>query len=269
MKEPSELADLGREALELAESVAREAGDILLEYLGRLGSADIRSKSVSRDLVTAADVASERHIVQRIRERFPSHAIEAEEEVHELGSEGPRWIIDPLDGTVNFVHSIPCFCVSIALYIGNQPLAAVVHAPVLRETFCAALGGGARLNGRELSVTGTTSLGDALLATGFPYRRNELANNNLANFIELSPDVRGMRRLGSAALDLAYTAAGRLDGFWELHLSAHDVAAGALLVREAGGVVTDFDGGEDWLYGGHILAAGPSLQTVLRSRVRR
>jgi len=264
----SDHAELGAQALELARTVAIEAGELLLGHYGRLNGAEIRSKSAARDLVTAADVASERHIVERIRAEFPGHAIEAEEEVHELGANGPRWLIDPLDGTVNFVHNIPCFCVSIALYVGNMPLCAVVHAPVLRETFCASVGRGATLNGHPLAVTGTAKLGDALLATGFAYRRDELENDNLANFSALSNEVRGMRRLGSAALDLAYTAAGRFDGFWELHLSAHDVAAGALLVREAGGVVTDAESGEDWLYGGHIVAAGPTLQPVLRSRVR-
>ena len=263
----SEHAQLGAQALELAQTVAIEGGEILLKHFGQLDASEIRSKTAARDLVTAADVASERHIVERIRSEFPGHAIEAEEEVHELGSTGPRWLIDPLDGTVNFVHGIPCFCVSIALYIGNTPLCAVVHAPVLKETFCASAGRGATLNGRELTVTSTESLGDCLLATGFAYRRDELENDNLANFSALSNEVRGMRRLGSAALDLAYTAAGRFDGFWELHLSAHDVAAGVLLVREAGGIVTDAEGGEDWLYGGHIVAAGPPLQPVLRSRV--
>ncbi|MFT5284318.1 MAG: myo-inositol-1(or 4)-monophosphatase [Planctomycetota bacterium] len=263
----TEAHELGAEAAQFAAEVAVEAGELLLEHLGRLDQAAIRSKSAARDLVTAADVASERLIVQRIRKRFPSHAIEAEEEVHELGSVGPRWLVDPLDGTVNFVHGIPFFCVSMALYIGNQPLAAVVHLPVLRETFSASLGSGTTLNGHAVSVSKSTALADSILATGFPYRRGELEHDNLANFSELFYDVRGMRRCGSAAMDLAYTAAGRFDGFWELHLSAHDVAAGALLVREAGGVVTDGDGEEDWLYGGHIVAGGSVLQPILQARI--
>ena len=263
-----EAQELGAQALAFAKQVATQAGELLLEHFGNLDRASIRSKSIERDLVTAADLASERFIVQKIRERFPTHAIEAEEEVHELGSSGPRWLIDPLDGTINFIHGIPCFCVSLALYLGNQPLAAVVHLPVLRETFCAALGCGSTLNDRAITVSKAQALGDSILATGFPYRRGQLEHDNLANFSGLFYDVRGMRRLGSAAMDLAYTAAGRFDGFWELHLSAHDVAAGVLLVREAGGLVTDADGGEDWLYGGHIVAGGSVLQPLLRGRIQ-
>src|SRR5262249_47287964 len=148
----------------------------------------------------------------------------------------PRWFIDPLDGTVNFVHQIPAFAVSIALYSGVEPEVAVVHLPRLGETFTAARGDGARLNGAAIRVSGASELCDAILATGFPYRRGELAHDNLENFNRFYRDVRDLRRMGSAAMDLAYVAAGRIDGFWELHLSPHDVAAGALLVREAGGL---------------------------------
>ena len=261
----SELDDV----LDVAHTAALEAGEILLSHLGRLSRDEIGSKSAARDLVTAADVASERHIVRRIRERFPGHAIEAEEEVHDTDRSGPRWLVDPLDGTVNFVHGIPCFCVSIAMYDADVPQVAVVHAPKLGETFCAVLGRGTTLNGERVRVSDAAELGDCVVATGFPYRRGELENDNLGNFSAVFHHVRGVRRLGSAALDLAYTAAGRFDAYWELHLGAHDVAAGALLVREAGGVVTDMDGGEDWLHGGHVVAAGARIHPVLRARVRR
>jgi len=261
-----------RAALDVATSAAREAGELLLARFGRIARSDVRTKSAARDLVTDADVASERHLVARLREAFPAHAIEAEEEVLDERAPGdaarPRWFLDPLDGTVNFVHELPFFAVSMGLFVDGRPEVAVVHLPRIGETFTALAGGGAQLDGEPIAVSACDALGDAILATGFPYRRNELEHNNLANFERFFLDQRGIRRMGSAAIDLCYVAAGRLDGFWELHLSPHDVAAGALLVREAGGVVTDADGGEDWLRGGHIVAAGPGLHEAIRERVR-
>lgn len=248
-----------RRALEVALAAAREAGALLLEHLGNLDPAEIGTKSAERDLVTAADVAAERLLVERLRAALPDHAIEAEEEVRDAADDRPRWFLDPLDGTVNFVHRLPVFGVSLGLVAGGQPEVAVVHAPRLGETFHAVRGGGAFEGERRLAVTGATRLAEAILATGFPYRRHELSPNNLENFQHFFTRVRGLRRMGSAAIDLAYVADGRMDGYWELYLSPHDVAAGALLVREAGGVVTDAAGGDDWLRGGHIVAAGPAL----------
>jgi len=248
--------------------IARAAGELLLEHLGQIRREDVRTKSAERDLVTRADVGSERLIVERLRSAFPQHAIEAEEEVcdeEQVG--GLRWFVDPLDGTVNFVHQLPCFAVSLALFEAGRPLVGVVYAPRLDELFAAHAGGGATLNGRPISVSTTTQLGDAILATGFPYRRGELEHSNLENFGRFFYDVRGLRRMGSAAYDLACVAAGRMDGFWELHLSPHDVAAGALLVREAGGEVSDGAGGEQWLRSGHIVAAGPELAAAIRARL--
>lgn len=261
-----------RRALDVARSAALEAGELLLARFGHLARSDVRTKSAARDLVTEADVASERHLVARLREAFPEHAIEAEEEVLDErtpgAADGPRWFLDPLDGTVNFVHQLPFFAVSMGLFVDEKPEVAVVHLPRIGETFTAVAGEGAELDGKPIAVSPCAALGDAILATGFPYRRNELEHNNLANFERFFLDQRGVRRMGSAAIDLAYVAAGRLDGYWELHLSPHDVAAGALLVREAGGVVTDADGGEDWLRGGHVVAAGPDLHEAIRERVR-
>lgn len=256
-------------ALAVAEAAAREAGELLLGYLGRLDPAALGRKSSQRDLVTRADVESERCIVARLRAAFPGHAIEAEEEVHDdpRADRRPRWFLDPLDGTVNFVHRLPVFAVSLALYEDGQPLVAVVHAPRLGETFTARRGAGAFLDGEPIRVSDTAELGEAVLATGFPYRRGDPERDNLANFNALFLSVRGMRRMGSAAIDLAYTAAGRLDGYWELGLSPHDVAAGALLVREAGGRVSDLEGGDDWLRGGSIVAGGGALQGLLRERL--
>jgi myo-inositol-1(or 4)-monophosphatase len=255
------------QARAVALEAAREAGGILLRFLGRLDRARIATKSAARDLVTEADLESERSLVARLRSAFPEHAIEAEEAVRDAASSSPRWFLDPLDGTVNFVHGIPCFAVSLGLFADGEPEVAVVHAPRLAETFHAVRGGGAFLGEERLSVSPCRALPGAVLATGFPYRRTDLRANNLANFAGLFHDVRDLRRMGSAALDLAYVAAGRLDAFWELHLAPHDVAAGALLVREAGGVVTDLDGRDDWLRGGHILAAGPALHPQLLSRL--
>jgi myo-inositol-1(or 4)-monophosphatase len=253
-----------------AEAAAKRAGDLLLGYLGQLNSDQVSTKSSSRDLVTEADVSSERMLVEALRKWNPDFSIEAEEEVcDEVGDEeSPRWFLDPLDGTVNFVHGLPMFAVSMGLMVGKVPQLAVVHLPCLGETFTALRGAGAWLNGRAITVSPVTDLAEAIVATGFPYRRGELEHSNLENFNDFFYDVRGVRRMGSAAIDLCYVAAGRLSGYWELHLSPHDVAAGALIVREAGGIVTDADGGEDWLRGGHIVAAGPGLHGAIRSRVK-
>ncbi|MEM7309740.1 MAG: inositol monophosphatase family protein [Planctomycetota bacterium] len=253
--------------LRVAEDAAREAGEVLLGYLGRISAESIGRKSSFRDLVTEADVESERLLVARLREAFPDHAIEAEEEVRDAADDRPRWFLDPLDGTINFVHQLPCFAVSMGLFVDGRPEAAVVHAPRLGETFTARRGGGAYLNGEAIRVSAATELSESILATGFPYRRGELEHDNLANFNRFFYDARGMRRLGSAAIDLAYTAAGRFDGFWELHLSPHDVAAGALLVREAGGLVTDGDGGENWLRGDSLVAGPEPIHRALVQRV--
>jgi len=247
-----------------------DVGAIQLQHLGRV--AEVTTKSAARDLVTEVDVASERMLVERIRSVAPLHAIEAEEEVHDLPGAGLRWFIDPLDGTVNYVHRLPYFCVSVALYDGVRPLLGIVHAARLGETFVAVAGHGAwSVEGsaapKRLKVAATTDLAEAVLGTGFPYRRNELVHSNLENFGRFFFDVRDLRRMGSAALDLAAVAAGRLDGFWELHLAPHDVAAGALLVREAGGVVTDASGGDQWLRGGHIVAANQALAAQIAPRL--
>ncbi|MEM6572517.1 MAG: inositol monophosphatase family protein [Planctomycetota bacterium] len=264
--------EASREIVVEAVDASVDAGRLLLSLLGRLDGARVRTKSSERDLVTEADVGSERLVVERLRRVAPEYAIEAEEETEDARSDGPRWFLDPLDGTVNFVHGLPMFAVSLALYVGPRPLFAVVHAPRMGETFVAAEGCGAWLLQPDaepvrLQVSGTNALGDAILATGFPYRRGEVEHSNLENFGRFFQHVRGLRRMGSAAVDLAYVAAGRLDGFWELHLSPFDVAAGALLVREAGGEVTDAGGGEDWLRGGQIAASSPGLLPAIRARI--
>lgn len=262
------------DALEVALAAAIEAGKVLLGFADQMSErpefeeSETWTKSSGRDLSTAADLAAERAIVARLREAFPDVPIEAEEETSDARSKGPRWFVDPLDGTINFVHGLPMYCVSIALYIDDVPEVGVVYLPRLGETFHAIRGEGAFHDGRRIHVSDAAGLSDGVLATGFPYRRGELEHDNLANFGEVFYDIRGIRRMGSAAVDLAYTAAGRLDGYWELHLSPFDLAAGALLVREAGGVVTDADGKEDWLRGGHIIAAGPAVHAALLGRIK-
>jgi myo-inositol-1(or 4)-monophosphatase len=267
--EPHPLVADPERVLTVAAAAAEEAGELLLSYLGRLASSQISSKSIARDLVTEADLKSEELLVKRMRDAFPDFDIESEEgTVDEVTSETrPRWFIDPLDGTINFVHGLPIFSVSMGLYVDKEPQVAVVHLPRLDETFTAIRGGGAFLNGEPIAVSRTATLGDSILGTGFPYRRGELEHSNLENFGRFFYDVRGMRRLGSAAVDLAYVACGRLDGFWELHLAPHDLAAGALLVQEAGGRVSDCSGGDDWLRGGHIVASGPGVFEAIVERV--
>ncbi|TAJ15325.1 MAG: inositol monophosphatase [Planctomycetota bacterium] len=272
--------DLER-ARNVALAAARAAGAIHLRYLGEIAREGITRKSSARDLVTRADVEAERAIVAAIRAAFPDHAIEAEEEVRDAADGRPRWFVDPLDGTTNFVHELPAFCASIALYADGAPQVAVVHAPRFSETFHATRGGGAWLEtahfgagaARRLSVSAASALSESVVATGFPYKRNEMRaqgiEDNLGNFSRVFYEVRGLRRMGSAAIDLAYVAAGRFDAFWELHLSPHDVAAGALLVQEAGGEVTDVGGGAEWLRGGSIVAGPRVLCQALRPRLRR
>ncbi|MCA9321466.1 MAG: inositol monophosphatase [Planctomycetes bacterium] len=254
------------------EEMARGAGEILMKHHGHLDQSEIDFKG-KRDLQSRADRESEAFLLDEIARRFPDHAVLAEES-HGRGADDllcgdrPLWVIDPLDGTTNFVAGLPLFCVSIGLQDADGPLAAAIHAPCLGETYLAARGAGATLGKRRLRVTETDQLIDAVLATGFAYRVEELEDDNLDHFCRLVPRTRAIRRCGSAALDLAWVAAGRFDGFWELHLSPWDVAAGALLVREAGGLVTDLAGGDDWIFGHSIVAAGPAMHARLLDDLR-
>jgi len=249
----------------LAVTIAEQAGEILLDWSGRLARTDVGSKSAARDLVTAADLASEEFILAKLKEAFPNDSFLAEESGGEASAApGTTWCVDPLDGTVNFVHGLPMYAVSVARLQDGVADLAVVHLPRLGETFHARLGGGAWLGSHQISVSPATAPLESLLATGFPYRRHLLADNNLENFQRLFLHQRGIRRMGSAATDLAFVAAGRLDGFWELHLSPWDVAAGALLVKEAGGVVDTIVPGGDFLFGGNLIAGSAELVDGMR-----
>ncbi len=252
------------------ERIGRSAGSILMDHLGQLEDKDVDFKG-SRDLLTKADRASEAYILEEIAKVFPDHSCLAEESGSHGGSissdRGYRWIVDPLDGTTNFVHQIPMFAVSLGVLLDGKPIAGCIFAPKLDELFLAGHGQGATLNGSPIHVTKTQAMIDAMLATGFAYKVDELENDNLDHFAKLIKKARAIRRCGSAALDMAYTACGRYDGFWELHLSPWDVAAGAILVREAGGVVSDFSDGSNWLFGGEIVAGNPTIAGFLRDEI--
>jgi myo-inositol-1(or 4)-monophosphatase len=258
--------------IDVARSVAEEAGALLMERYGRLSGHEV-SRHGRRDVVTAADTEAEALIARRLREHFPDARILAEEAARTTkpGPEvtaGPVWVVDPLDGTVNFVQGIPLFCVSIGLVEDGRPVLGVIHAPALSQTFWGAPGSGAFEGERPIAVSATPILDEALLATGFAYDRHTTPDDNLANWIALGRRVRDLRRLGAAALDLAYVASGRIDGFWETYLKPWDVAAGAALIRAAGGRVTDQRGGEDWLFGRNLVATNGLIHEALRKALR-
>jgi len=257
--------DSHRSLLQLAVGHAEVAGDLLLSYYGQLRREHAERKGGrQRDLVTKADREAEKLLVDRIP---GSDDVLGEEGSLRLTGADRLWVIDPLDGTVNYLHGIPFWAVSIAIIEGNELLAGIVHAPKLNQTFTALRGDGCRLNGDTVGVSASASIGEAIMATGFAYNRNEIPDNNLDNWARITLAAAGVRRMGAAALDLAYTACGRLDGFWELHLSPWDVAAGTLLVREAGGRVSDFSGAEDIdaiLEGRNIVASNGRIHEEIR-----
>jgi myo-inositol-1(or 4)-monophosphatase len=227
------------QVMRVAVRAAYRAGEQLRLRQGRLTTVD---KKGPNDLVTDADLASEGEIVAAIRASFPEHAIIAEEGgIHGRPSE-LRWLVDPLDGTVNFAHQVPFFAVSIAFALGDAVQAGVVLNPVSGELFTACAGQGARLNGQPVRVNPEARIGESLLATGFPYDRTQGFQATAERFLRCLKAARGIRRLGSAALDLCFVACGRFGGYWENQLQPWDLAAGALIVREAGGITTDYSG---------------------------
>lgn len=252
------------EMVAFAKEVALGAGRIQMDGLS--AHPEIHRKGSRRELVTPIDHACEEYVIERIRAAFPDHGYFAEEG---HTSEGAcRWIVDPVDGTTNYAHRLPLFCVSLGLEVDGECVVGVVHAPYVGELFWARQGGGAfgrrgDEDPRPLHVSETSELADAVLATGFAYVRNETPNTNLNNWAALSPGVRGLRRMGSAAIDLAYVADGRFDGFWEMHLKPYDVAAGVVLIREAGGRVTDMFLGDDWLGGQSIIASNGRVHSAI------
>ena len=243
----------------MAISAAQAVGEVLRDGFGR--RQEIRYKG-EVDLVTEADEKAERTVKEILGEAFPNYGELAEESGELEGEEDARWIIDPLDGTTNCTHGVPFFCTSIALERAGEVVVSVVHDPMANETYAAERGGGATLNGKPITVSDTNEPIRALLATGFPYDRDEVPTA-LDLFGRFAMLTQGMRRLGSAALDLCYVAAGRLDGYYERGIKAWDIAAGVLIVEEAGGKVTDYLGGGLDLEGGEVVVSNGPLHPVL------
>jgi myo-inositol-1(or 4)-monophosphatase len=235
--------------VEIATDIAREAGAIVSGYLERRIGFELKG---AFDLVTEADRASEQLIVERLRSHFPTHAIVAEESGRHDGSSEYRWYVDPLDGTTNFAHGFPMFNVTLALERAGELITGVIFDPVHGEMFTAESGGGAFLNQRPIRVSKVTDIENSLVGTGFPSRKRH-QNVNVHFYYQLAMQSHGVRRAGAAALDLAYVACGRLDAFWEFGLNPWDVAAGILLIREAGGTCSDMRGTPVDLRGPHIL----------------
>jgi myo-inositol-1(or 4)-monophosphatase len=247
--------------LNIAVRAARRAGEIIVRSLVRLESLEITSKG-RNDYVSEIDRSAEREIIDIVRKHYPEHAILAEESGRS-GEHDTVWIIDPLDGTTNFLHGFPVFAVSIAVEQRGRLEIGVVYDPMRQELFTAARGAGAHLENHRMRVSKQRTLEGALLATGFPYRQDEIyADNYFAMLRSLSAQAAGIRRPGSAALDLAYVAAGRVDGFWELGLKPWDTAAGTLLIQEAGGRVGTLDGAVYQL-GANIVAGAPKVYEAL------
>ena len=251
----------GRSFLETAVRAARRGGEVLISNMGTLASADVESKE-DFDFVTRVDRESEEAVVALIREEHPGHGFLAEEAHRDEACEY-RWIIDPLDGTTNYIHGYPAFAVSIALEHEGVIVAGAVFDPLRDEMFTATRGGGAFLNNNSIRLSPFRGLERSLLTTGFPFRQKHMLDHYLQAFKLLFSKVSGIRRAGAAALDFAHLAAGRCDGFFELGLSAWDIAAGSLLVTEAGGVVTDFGGGDAYLDTGNVVAGHPEVHAVL------
>ena len=247
--------------LNIALRAARSAGELIVRSIERLDTISINEKD-AKDYVTEIDRAAEQVIIAAILKAHPDHGINAEESGRIAGKDQGadyEWIIDPLDGTTNFIHGVPHFAVSIACKYRGRLEHAVIIDPVRQEEFTASRGRGAAFNGRRMRVSKRKALDTALLATGFPFREGQLSHmdNYMSMFKDLAVQSAGIRRAGAASLDLAYVACGRYDAFWEYGLSEWDMAAGALLIQEAGGLVSDFNGDHSFLDSGHIVAGGP------------
>lgn len=249
--------------LNIAVRAARRAGEIITRAMDRIDRVSISPKT-DHDFVTNIDIAAEKAILETIEMAYPRHGILAEESGRKKGQDH-TWIIDPLDGTSNFIHRFPCFAVSIA--VQNQQTQQIEHGvvydPVRDELFTASRGTGAQLNGHRIRVSQQKNMGQALISTGFPFKQRYRMDTYFVMLKDIFESISDIRRMGSAALDLAYVAAGRLDGYWEMGLKPWDIAAGALLIQEAGGLVSDFKGNPQYLEGGDLLAANTHLFKLL------
>lgn len=252
--------------LTIAVRAARSAGDIILRSADSIDRIQIDQKS-RNDFTSEVDRAAEQEIIKIINAAYPEHAILAEESGAHAGNDYV-WVIDPLDGTTNFLHGVPQYAVSIALKVKGKLEVGVVYDPQRDELFTASRGGGAMLNNRKLRVTKQNSMKGALIGTGFPFKRQQYLDAYLQMFRTICIDAAGIRRAGAAALDLAYVAAGRFDGYWEIGLQEWDMAAGILLVQEAGGVVTDFSFNDNYLTSGNVIAGNPRMQQLIYQAVQ-
>lgn len=253
--------------LNIAIRAARRAGDIITRSMDMVDRLDVVSKS-RNDFVSDVDRRAEQDIISVLRKAYPDHAIMAEESGEHTGSSDFEWIIDPLDGTTNFLHGFPQYSVSIALRHKARIELGVVYDPLRQEIFSASRGNGAMLNDRRIRVSPRKGLDGALLGTGFPFKDLTYLDSYLSTFKAFIPKTAGIRRPGSAALDLAYVAAGRLDGFWEFGLSPWDMAAGTVLIQEAGGIVTDLAGGSDFLASGNVVAGSPKVLNAMLQTIQ-
>ncbi len=255
--------------LNIAVNAAREAGKIISRNIGRIDSLSVHVKQ-KNDFVSEVDNQAEQEIINIIRRAYPQHGILAEESGQNDGNrEGDeyQWIIDPLDGTTNYLRGFPHYSVSIALRHKQRLEVGVIYDPFKDELFSAGRGNGATLNDRKLRVTKLVGFEGALLATGFPFRENQNIDSYLATLREFMLHTAGIRRAGSAALDLAYVAAGRFDGFWEFGLNIWDIAAGCLIIQEAGGLIGDHHGGHTHLDTGDIVAANPKIFRLMLNTI--
>ncbi len=257
------------ELLDAVEAVAQAGADRLMPYFRRL-EPDQVSEKARNDLVTIADRASESAILEAIGERFPSHNVLSEEAGWAARSDSrPTWIVDPLDGTTNFVHGMSHFAVSVAVTAEDRVQAGVIIDPAKGDIFRAARGIGTWWNGARCNVSDRETLSGAMLATGFPFKAHRLLDPYLAIFRDVFLDCKAIRRPGAAALDLAYTACGIVDGFFEFQLSPWDIAAGAVMVEEAGGTISDMDGGNDYLATGNVLSGPDGVRRGLLEIAQR
>lgn len=248
--------------LNVAVMAARRGGDTLIRNMNKLEKLNVEQKG-RNDFVSDADYAAERAVIETILKHYPDHAILAEES-GQMGESDYVWIIDPLDGTTNYLHRFPVYCVSVALAHNGRLEHGAVYDPLRQEFFTATRGQGAQLEGHKIRVSGRIDLERALIGTGFPYRdSNEAFEPYMNMLVSAMKNTTGIRRAGSAALDLCYVAAGRLDAYWETGLKPWDLAAGTLIVREAGGIVSGLDGSEEFMDNGHVLCGSPKIYAAL------
>ncbi len=252
--------------LDFGKTIAQEGGQMLLEHLDHPRSARLKTSAI--DVVTEVDELVQEHLVGRIQHMYPDHGIVAEENNLETATNRAYvWFIDPIDGTTNYCHHLHYFAVSLALCYDNQPVVGVIYAPRMGEMFWASHEGGAFLDGRPMSVSCVAQLCQAVIATGFPYKRDPGTDNNTTEFSRVMPFVQGIRRCGAASLDLAHVAAGRMDGYWEFHLSPWDALAGEVMVREAGGQVSTVRPSGAMYGPGGVLATNGHLHKTLHALV--